>query len=56
MTDSDDTTIQVPGESKHNFRRRHKSVFRITNALKRVSIVEGHIANIRQDELLVHLL
>ena len=56
VTDSDDTTIQVPRESTHNVRRRHKSVFRVTNAFKRVSIVVGHIANIRQDELLVHLL
>jgi hypothetical protein len=56
VTDSDDTTIQIPRESTHQVCWRHKSVFRVTDALKCVSIVDGQIANIRQDELLVHFL
>lgn len=56
VTKSDDITLQVHRESTHRFRRRHKCVFRVTNAFKRFSIVEGQIANIRQDEFLVHLL
>jgi hypothetical protein len=52
----DHSAVDILNDTTHHGRRGHKGVSRITNAFKRVDIVQWQIVDARQNQFLVNLL